>query len=199
MKVEFMKSSLPELYSQALQEMHMVFSSNYAHMVAYTAISAVGDLLRSTKSPDKAAAFVLKDESNNTLVCAVVKFIDSNDPEHPEGNWSYSWSFSDEIIPEGAAVSDLNNAMVQNFFVNRSGHKYGMEYQAGMMVPMYVIFFKCLREWLESNAKPEEECEIEYTDVFSARAGYEDGELVMSIEPLGKFVQLIKDDAELEV
>ena len=74
-----------------------------------------------------------------------------------------------------------------------------MEYKKGCLAPMHTIFIKCIREWLTANATAEEEAELILPDIFSARSGIEDNELVMSIEPLGKFVQLIKDDADLEV
>ena len=49
-KVEFMKSSVPESYSQALQAQNMIFAANYADIIGYTTFAAVGDLLRNIKS-----------------------------------------------------------------------------------------------------------------------------------------------------
>ena len=198
-KVEFMKSSVPESYSQALQAQNMIFAANYADIIGYTTFAAVGDLLRNIKSLEKPTAFVFRDEANNIIAAAVVKYIESEDPEHPEGNWNYTWSLDGSNIPDGANVTDLSNEMTQMYFVARSGDKYGMEYKKGCLAPMHTIFIKCIREWLTANATADEEAELVLPDIFSARSGIEDNELVMSIEPLGKFVQLIKDDADLEV
>lgn len=198
-KVEFVKSSVPESYSQALQAQNMIFAANYADIIGYTIFAGVGDLLRNIKSLERPTAFVMKDEANNIILAACVKYIESDDAEHPEGNWNYTWTFDGSNIPEGANVVDLENEMAQMYLVTRSGQRYGMEYKKGCLVPMHTVFVKCIREWLKANATAEEEVELVLPNIFSARAGIEDGELVMSIEPLGKFVQLIKDDSDLEV
>lgn len=199
MKSDFVKSTLPAMYSQALNEKTMIFPANYADIIAYTTFSAVGDILRATKSLEKPVGFAFKDEAGKPILTAVVQHVPSEDPEHPEGSWSYFWTFNESGIPKGTAITDLNNEMAQLHFVARAGDKYGMEYKPGCLVPMHTIFVSCLKEWLTANAKEEEETEIEMPNVFIARSGYEDGEMVLSIELLGKFVQLIKDDAKLEV
>jgi hypothetical protein len=198
-KVEFMKSTLPEIYSQALNQLNMIFAANYADIIGYVSIAGVGDLLRNIKSLEHPTTMAFKDETGKIVVAATVEHVPSEDAEHPEGNWRYSWTFNEADIPEGTEVVDLNNEMTKMYFVKRAGDKYGMEYKAGCLVPMHTLFFKCMKEYLESNAGNEDGVELELPNVFLARAAVEDGETVLSIEPIGKMVQLIKDDCDLEV
>jgi hypothetical protein len=198
-KLEFMKTSIPEAVSQTLADKSMVFSASYVDILGYVTFAAVGDLLRTIKTLDKPTAFVFRDESNAIIVGAIVRKIDGTDEEHPEGNWSYVWSFDAEDFTDDMNITDLGNPNTAMYFVKRAGDKYGMEYFNGCLVPMHTAFVKCLRDWLEVNAKEEEETEVELNDIFSARSQIEDGQIVLSIEPIGKFVQLIKDDADLVV
>ena len=198
-KTELMKTSIPEAVSQALNDQRMIYSASYVDILGYVTFAAVGDLLRTVKTLDRPTAFVFRDEANNIIAGAIVKHIDSEDPEHPEGNWSYIWSFDAEDFTEDMNITDINNQADQLYFVKRAGDKYGMEYKAGVLVPMHVTFLKCVKDWLTTNVVEGEELEVEQPNVFLARAAIEDGQVVLSIEPLGKMMQLIKDDADLEV
>ena len=198
-KTELMKSSIPEAVSQALNDQRMIYSASYVDILGYVTFAAVGDLLRTVKALDRPTAFVFRDEANNIIAGAIVRHIDSTDADHPEGNWSYVWSFDPADFTEDMNITDLANPADQMYFVKRAGDKYGMEYKQGCLVPMHITFIKCVKDWLVSNAKEGEETEVELPNVFSARSGIEEGEIVLSIEPIGKMVQLIKDDADLEV
>jgi hypothetical protein len=198
-KTEFMKTSIPEAVSKALADQSMIFSASYVDILGYVTFAAVGDLLRTIKTLDKPTAFVFRDESNSIIAGAIVRKIEGSDEEHPEGNWNYVWSFDPADFTEDMNITDLSNPANPMYFVKRAGDKYGMEYFNGYLVPMHVTFIKCVKDWLITNAKEDEETEVELNDIFSARSLIEDGEVVLSIEPIGKFVQLIKDDADLEV
>ena len=198
-KTELMKTSIPEAVSQALNDQRMIYSASYVDILGYVTFAAVGDLLRTVKTLDRPTAFVFRDEANNIIAGAIVKHIDSEDPEHPEGNWSYVWSFDAEDFTEDMNITDINNQADQLYFVKRAGDKYGMEYKAGVLVPMHVTLLKCVIDWLTTDVVEGEELEVEQPNVFLARAAIEDGQVVLSIEPLGKMMQLIKDDADLEV
>lgn len=194
-----MKTSIPEAVSKALADQSMIFSASYVDILGYVTFAAVGDLLRTIKTLDKPTAFVFRDESNSIIAGAIVRKIEGSDEEHPEGNWNYVWSFDPADFTEDMNITDLSNPANPMYFVKRAGDKYGMEYFNGYLVPMHVTFIKCVKDWLITNAKEDEETEVELNDIFSARSLIEDGEVVLSIEPIGKFVQLIKDDADLEV
>jgi hypothetical protein len=199
-KVEFMKTSIPEAVSQALANNSMIYSASYVDILGYVTFAAVGDILRTVKTLDRPSAFVFRDESNSIIAGAIVRKVEGSDENHPEGNWSYTWSFDQEdFVMEDMNITDLSNPTNTMYFVKRAGDKYGMEYRTDCLAPMHLIFIKCLKDWLITNAKEDDETEVELANVFSARSGYEDGKVVLSIEPLGKFVQLIKDDADLEV
>lgn len=197
-KIELMKTQIPDLYSKALADHGYTFSASYTDTIGKISFAAVGDVLRQSKTLDKPIAFVINDNAGQFIVAAIVKHIPSEDPEHPEGNWSYVWTFDPEDIAD-MNTADLGNEINQQAFVVRAGNLYGMEYLKGSLVPMHTLFFELVKEWLTTNAKEGEETELEQENVFSARSIIEDGEVVMSIEPIGKMVQLIKDDADLEV
>lgn len=197
-KIDFVKTQVPDNFVKALNGQGLLFNATYADMIAWTSFAATGDVLRGIKALDKPAAFIFRDSADQMIVAAIVKHIPSEDEEHPEGNWSYVWTFDPEDITEDMIIADINNESNANTFVVRGGEKWGMEYLPGTVVPIHTTFFKVLKDWLLTNAKEDEEMEIELENVFLARAAVEDGEKIISIEPLGKMVQLIKDDAELE-
>lgn len=198
-KLELMKTQIPDLFSKALTDYGYIFNATFADVIGRISFAAIGDILRTTKTLDKPVAFVINDKAGQMIVAAIVKHIPSEDPEHPEGNWSYVWTFDPSEITEGMNIADISNEMNQQAFVVRAGNLYGMEYLKGSLVPTHTVFFQMVKEWLATNAKEGEEIELEQENVFSARSAIEDGEVVMSIEPIGKMVQLIKDDADLEV
>ena len=196
--VEMMKSTMPEMYSQALDGKGMIFSANFANIIGYTLVAAVGDALRNEKQLDKPTAFAFYDGGDRLLVAGLVKYDPSVDAEHPEGSWSYTWTFDPEDIKD-AKVLSLNNVENHRYFVSRAFDKYSMEFRNNFMPIMMNTFIEVLKDWLTSNAKEEEETEFTLTDIFTARCQKEGDEVVMSFEPIGKFVQLIKDDADLQV
>lgn len=196
---ELMNSEVPSLISAALNSQSLTFNANYMYMIAHTTFAAVGDLLRANKSKENPVAFVIRDQTDSIIVAAIVRYIPSDDPEKPEGNWNYVWTFDPEDVTPDMIVADLNNQNNHHYFVTRAGNKYGMEYLPGCLIPMHTTFFSVLKGWLLENATEEDVTEIELPDVFLASAAVEDGETVISIEPIGKMVQLIKDDAVLEV
>lgn len=196
-KMELMKTAVPDLYSKALADKQYIFQAAYADYIPWITFAAVGDILRENKSKEKPAAFVLRDGTGQIIVAAIVEFVPSEDPTKPEGNWRYYWTFDAADVTEGMIICELSNEVNQIPFVTRAGNKYGMEYLPGRIVMMHSFFFDILKEWLAQNAKEGEDTEIEMKNVFSARSTIEDGELVMSIEPMGKMVQLIKGDVDL--
>lgn len=201
-KIDFVKTQVPDNFARALNAQGYLFSASYADMIAWTSFAAVGDILRGIKALDKPAAFVFRDNVGQLVVAAIVKHIPSEDAEHPEGNWSYVWTFDPEDITEDMTIAEFSNEMNQKAFVLRAGDKWGIDYLPGSLTTVHTTLFQIIKEWLIANAKDDEETEMELTidgaGVFLARSAKEDGEAVISIEPLGKMVQLIKDDAELE-
>lgn len=197
-KFEFAKTQVPDNYVKALNTKGFLFGASYADMIAKVSLAAVGDILREIKSLDKPAAFVFRDSVGQPIVSAIVKHIPSDDPEHSEGNWSYVWSFDPADITDDMLVADILNESNQRAFVVRSGELYGIEYLDGSLVSVITLLFQVLKEWLTANAKEGEETEIELKDVFLARSIIEDGEVILSFEPLGKMVQLIKSDVDLQ-
>lgn len=198
-KIDFTKTQIPSLYSSVLEDYGYLFDATYADLIGKVSFAAVGDILREMKTLDKPVAFVINDNTGNMVVAAIVKHIPSEDAEHPEGNWNYVWTFDQADVTDDMNIADLSNEMNQRAFVVRAGNAFGMEYMQGSLLPMHTAFFQMVKEWLTTNAKEGDETEVELTDVFLARSQIEDGEVIMSIEPIGKMVQLIKDDAELEV
>ena len=196
-KMEFMKTAVPDLYSKALNEKQYIYQATYVHYIGWITFAAVGDILRENKNKERPAAFVLRDGSGQIIVAAIVEYVASEDVEKGEGNWRYYWTWNADEVTEDMIICELTNEVNQIPFVTRAGNKFGMEYLPGRIVMMHTLFFEILKEWLTQNAKEGEETEIELPNVFSARSIIEDGELAMSIEPIGKMVQLIKGDIDL--
>ena len=197
-KTELMKSTLPNMYSQALAKKNMGFAANFTHIIGWSIVSSVGDALRAIKSKEKPAAFAFYNGTNELLIAAKVFHDPSTDAEHPEGSWQYLWTFDPEDIKD-CVIMDLNNVDNHFYIIKRAFDKYSMEFINNMLVPMVNTFFEVLKEWLTENAKEGENVFLEQPSVFLAGVVKDDKGIAFSFEPIGKMTQLIKDDADLEV
>ena len=194
-----MESSIPELFSRGLdEEKDIVVGSNHTEKVVTVIFEAVSKCLHDVKSKDYPVAFAFEDLAGDTLACAIVSYHESED-KNEAGNWSYVWSFEKADIPEGSRVIKITDTQAQQYFITVAGSRFNMGFES----PSYIIelsnyFFKVLNRYLEDNVTKDTNVEVGIDGVFQARAGFENGEIVKSIEPAGELKTIVKGDAQIE-
>lgn len=163
--------------------------------VVKTAILAMSDYARVVKSKDKPVAITIDDLKGNLLLAAVVRFHEGTG-DMP-GNWSFEWTFDADDIAD-CIKYPVSETRAHPFFIDRA-KAYHMTY----VNPSYIYlssqeFANSLIDWLDTNAKENEEVEIELDGYFKASVLVESGKKIMSFVPDGGIKRLIKDDAALE-
>lgn len=145
---------------------------------------------------DNGTALVLRDEKGNFILAGVVKY---HKPENEDqaGNWSYEFTFNEEDVKEAHQYLVTDAAfmeVLQKVAIAHSVVITDMEFAFDLIVS----FFIGLKNVLEQNVTPTEECEIESEGFFVATSAVEGDEKVFSIVPSGEMKRLIKDDSTLE-
>ena len=200
MQKQIFDTSFPENYSRGLyDEFNYDLNATYTGMIADVVFSSIASVLSAMKSMDHPTAFIV-DKTSNVFVAAAVAqyFPNEEDPKKP-GNWSLTFTFNENDIPENATTFRLTDSQIHSHFRSIAADKYHFQFstpESIIIMPSY--FFAQLYKWLDENAKEGEEVCIEYEGVFQARVAVEGGEKVFAIEPDGEIKVLIKDDAAIQ-
>lgn len=195
-----MESSIPELFSRGLdEEKDLTIGSNHTDKIATVIFEAVSRCLHDVKVKEYPTAFSFEDLSGDMIACAIIKYHENADKTQP-GNWSYVWSFDKSDIPEGSRVIKITDTQAQTYFTSVAGSRFKMGFETTQsLVETANYFLKTLSRYLEDNVSKDNEVEIELDGVFQARAKYENGEVVKSIEAIGDTKAIAKGDADIEV
>lgn len=197
--LNFMETSIPTLCSKALyDDKSYDVAANIMDQIATVYFNGVSYILRDAKSKEHPVAFVFESIAGDLYAGAVVRFIPNDDPDMP-GSWSYTWTFDKEDIPNDARIITIGDSSSHSYFVTQaSSFCMGFTSDAGIAdIGNYVM--KTISQWLQDNAKPDEEMGVKLEGVFEARCVVEDNEVVKSIELVGETKQIIKSDSSIEV
>jgi len=197
--MQFEETSISKIFSLNTAEKSgglTTIPEEYVDKVIKTAIMAIADYARVLKSKEKPVAVVIDDLKGNVLLAAVVRYHEG-EGDMP-GNWSFEWTFYEDDIKDCARFS-VSEVKCHQFFIDRAKSAFRMTYSS----PSYIYlgcqeFANSLIEWLDTNAKENEEVEVEMDGYFKASVVVENGKKIMSFVPDGAIKRLIKDDAALE-
>lgn len=191
------ENALPVEYNRVLSLRGLMLESELINDMMKVPVHAFSKYLGLKKNrDDNGTALVLRDEKGNFILAGVVKY---HKPENEDqaGNWSYEFTFDEEDVKEAHQYLVTDAAfmeVLQKVAVNHSVVITDMEFAFDLIVS----FFVALKNVLEQNVTPTEECEIESEGFFVATAAVEGDEKVFSIVPSGEMKRLIKDDSTLE-
>lgn len=197
---KLMETSIPELFSRGLdEEKDLTIGSNHTDKIATVVFEAVSKCLHDVKVKEYATAFLFEDLSGDMIACAVVQYHENADKTQP-GNWSYIWSFDRADIPDGSRTIKITDTQAQTYFASVAGTRFKMGFEtAAGLVESANYLLKVINRYLEDNVTKDKEVAIELDGVFEARAKFENGDLVKSIEPIGEMKAIAKGDANIEV
>ena len=139
--MEFTSTNLPHNISHGLyHEKGYDVAETHIDKLFYVIMFGTANLLKDTKSKDAPTAFILTNIKNKPVAAAIVEYFDNGD--NP-GNWSLSWTFDPEKIPENAVKINLQDD--NNVFLNTRINEFKV-YQFCMgivfehyMCPIYQI------------------------------------------------------------
>jgi hypothetical protein len=200
MQKQIFDTSFPENYSKGLYD-SFNFDLNATHtgIIADVTFSSIASVLNSVKNPNKPSAFIVNKPDDAFVAAAITQYFPNEDDPKKPGNWSLTFTFSEEDIPEDAATYKLTDSQIHSHFRAIAGDKYHFQFatpESVIILPSYL--FSQLYKWLDENAKEGEEVCINYEGVFEARVAIEGGEKVFAIVPDGEIKVLIKDDASIQ-
>ena len=192
-------TDLPDHFSRRLfKEKNLDLAAEHLYKVYDAAVTGIANLLSHSKSKDRPTASVIRRFDKVFVVGCVVQFFPNSDDSNP-GNWSMIWTFNEADIPENALIIEIENGDTHSYIIAVAGDKYGMKYpDDSSFLACNIIAFLELKQWLDENAKENEEVGVEVEGLFQARVAVENGEKVFAIEADGEIKNLIKDDAAIE-
>lgn len=192
------ENALPVEYNRVLSLRGLELGADIIGDSLKLPVHAISKYLGLKKNRDDAngTSLVVRDEKGNFIVAGLVKY---HQPEQEDqaGNWSYEFTFDENKIKEARQYNITDSAfmeVLQNVAANHSLFIEDMQFAFDVVLS----FFISLKNVLEQNVTPTEECEIDCDGFFVAVASVEDDEVVYSIIPSGEMKRLIKDDSSLE-
>ena len=195
--MEFASTNLPHNVSHGLyHEKGYDVAEGHIDKLYYVIMFGVANLLRDTKSQEVPTTFKITGLKNKPVAAATVEYFDNGD--NP-GNWSLTWTFNVEDIPENAVKIDLQDDNTHSYFRVIAGEKWGMKfYDRTSIITLITYSMEQLYKWLDENAKEGETVEIELDGIFNAKVEVVDGVKKFAIDPAGEVKTIIKDDASIE-
>lgn len=198
--MKLMETQLPAMYSKTLfEDFSLDLAPEHMDKMLNIVFTGTADVLKYARSKDKPTVFKFDLLNNELAAAAILQYFEGENSETDPGNWSLSWTFNKEDIPEGALEISINDLQTHSYFVSCAGSLYGMQFNSDAnLVDCLVQSLVQLKKWLDENAKEDKEVEIEMDGVFKARVGVEAGEKVFALEADGEIKNLIKADDAIE-
>lgn len=195
--MEFTSTNLPHNISHGLyHEKGYDVAESHVDKLFYVIFYGTANLLKDLKSQDKPTTFMITGLKDKPVAAATVEYFDNKD--NP-GNWSLTWTFNPDDIPENTSKVDLQDDNTHSYFRVIAGEKYGMKfYDRTSIVTLITYCMEQLYKWLDENAKEDAVTEIELDSIFNAKVEVVDGVKVFAIDPAGEVKTIIKDDASIE-
>ena len=192
-------STLPHIYSKGLfDEFAFDLAEAHADKICDILFTGTSDALNELKKKDQPVTFEFYKVDGSFVAGAICQYFENEDPEKP-GNWSLVWTFDESDIPENAVRYSLNNDQTHSYFRGTAGNKWGIRFKHPEAIKTTLTYMlQQIYNWLDQNAKENEEVTLEQDGVFQARVAVENGEKVFALEPAGEIKMLIKDDAAIE-
>ena len=191
------ETSIPANFSQVMTTIGRRVEPDRVGIVYDTLLMAMSDFLAQVKSKENKTAIAVKDLKGNLLLAGIVNY-HKNENEDMPGNWSYELTFNEDDL-NGCNVSLSTDPHFNRVFLKTLENLHGLLLDDPIvMQPMIEEGINVIKQWLDVNAKENEEVSVEHPGFFVASVSVENGEKVYAIVPDGAMKRLIKDDSALE-
>lgn len=192
------ETSLPQNFSKALfEEKNYDLAPEHMDKITCTLFEGTSNLLKAAERQDKPTAVTFERMDGSVIAAALAIFIPNEDESKP-GNWTLSWTFYEDDIPEDAVRISIKDTQTHPYYRAIAGDRWGMRFKdPGALVNLLTFALEQIEKWLDENAKESEEVSVE-DDNFRARVKVENGEKVFALEALGEVKAGIKNDTDIE-
>lgn len=191
------ETSIPVNLVQVINTLGWRLDPTQVGFIYDTTVMAISDFLGQSKSKETKTALAIKDVKGNLVVAGIVTYHKNENEEMP-GNWSYEFTFNEEDL-KGCNVKLSTDPHFQRVFSKTLNRLFGVEIDDILaMQPCIEEGVNVLKQWLDVNAKENEEVSVEQPGFFVASVSVENGEKIFAIVPDGAMKRLIKDDSALE-
>lgn len=199
-KINFKESTLPTAIVEPLATIG--FNINPAadsEALFVSTFTAIANFLSFAKTKEKKTALVVNDVKGNLILGGLVQFHENEDEPNNPGNWSFEFSFDPEDFKDANSFLSTDPRFQRIF----SDTLYSL-FSARINFPeqiqkMIETTVSSLKDWLELNAKENDEIEIELEGTFVGTTAIENKEKVFSVVPSGELKTIIKSDSQIEV
>ncbi len=191
-------TKIPKIYQTGLySEKSMDVSWEHTDKILTTLVAGVTEYLSSIKSTSYPVVFAFRESNDEFIAAAIVEFHKGNKGE--VGNWSYTWTFYEDDIPEKSRIENAYKPEIIQYFRNVAISKYSMIFeQPDYPGVLFSYLLSVIKKYLNDNASESEEWGVKLDGIIQFRVAVENGEKVLSAEVDGEIKQLIKDDAAIE-
>lgn len=193
-------TSLPANWTTSLSELYTfdIAPEHYDKILSIVMI-ATSQILSSAKVKTQPVTLAYRKLNGDLVAAATVEYFKNDDESNP-GNWSLSWTFNEEDIPENALKINQEDSNVFTYYRAVAGSKWNMEFDSNSVItPLITTTLSELKKWLDENASENEEVGIEVPALCTGAVSVENGVKVFALIPAGEIKMLIKDDASIEV
>lgn len=197
MKVNFKETDIFQGFSTLIQQHNMHTSLELYEMTTKGVFMGIGKFLAMSKNTKTPVAFTVTDFKGNVIFVAYCNHVDAaEDQDETKGSWLVDFSFNEEDIPKDAKVTDVKDPIIYNPF-DTAARATGYYYVNNSdLIAIIISIFRSLVDWLDVNARENEEVEIEYEGVFTAKVAVENGEKVMGIVVAEEIKNVVKSDGD---
>lgn len=189
------ETNIPQLFCSEYLATKSIEVSEDQVIDAFHAITiATADFMRAVKKKNSKSALIFCDDMNNFILAAVVEY-NKNLEDDSQDNWNYYYTFYESDIKDAANKFTINESKFHTVLSNRLYEQNLKITDITFISPMVKMYADMISSFLEQNAKPGEEVELEDAGYFLASVTVENDEPVKAMLPDGAMKSLIKDDA----
>lgn len=159
--------------------------------------SSIATYLKTVQTKNnKKTVFSLKDSKGTFVIGAIMMYHEpEGESEDDKGNWTLDFTFDEKDLEK---ADDVHDNYRDAFFMIACNECHtimsGRIANAEICTNIFCEAISTLKDWLDTNAKPDEVVEISLPGVFEASVGVEKGKKVMGIVPGEIIKQMIKND-----
>ena len=200
-KFDFEKTSIPSQFSINLKDYLDIGWVDYRTKPFYHFMfQTITDILKSkqsTKTPK--IGFSILDDKGNFKFGAILNFIKPEDTDEDDGgNWYLEFTFDQEDMSDLDVDIDNHSDVYYRCLTNSAEHSLHAAFRdSSVAFSMIILAIETIINFLDVNADPAEEVELELPGIFTASVVVENDTKIMSIVPGEIIKQYIKNDSAL--
>ena len=198
-KFELKETRIPGLfYEELLQKTSLEIPEANVPQCYAALFVAMAKYCDMKKTKENKIALIIRDLKNNFKIALVVEFMPGDNEEvEGKGNWAITLTF-DEKDTDNAQKLFCTDSSFTYLLSQTTREMYGFRFAQGETVPKIIeMLAEFIIEWLDTEAKPGEDVELELPGYFIAQATVEGDNIVKGITPGENLKNIVKNDNAL--